>query len=136
FQRVFTGTRGEGGDYRPGSNVLRGVHYGGYRRGIAHLAGYGRMTVFARWPDFTGRYGINRQNLGHADSALTARGDGVTGSPGFGPSDPAQRTRPPGDGAPDDRTATVTGRIDIADRARGRARSTPPDGGGITRSTS
>lgn len=71
FQRVFTRTDGTGGDYVPGTNVLRGPFCGAHRRDVALLAPATSLTMYCRWPDFSGRYALHATNLVHADAAMT-----------------------------------------------------------------
>ena len=83
FQRVFTRTSGDGGDYQIGRNVLRGPWCGGRRRDIAVLGPRGEVTMFSRWPDFLGRYVLHCHNLVHEDHAMMIRWDVMPPGKGF-----------------------------------------------------
>jgi hypothetical protein len=83
FQRVFTKNRSDGGDYRIGSNVLRGPWCGGGRRDIAALGPRDKVTMFSRWPDFLGRYVMHCHNIVHEDHAMMIRWDVVPAGTGF-----------------------------------------------------
>lgn len=83
FQRVFTKTGSDGGEYRLGTNVLRGPFCGGYRRDIALLAPQTSITMFSRWPDFLGRYILHSGNLVHKDHSMAARWDVLPPGKGF-----------------------------------------------------
>jgi FtsP/CotA-like multicopper oxidase with cupredoxin domain len=83
FQRVFTKSGSDGGDYEIGRNVLRGPWCGGRRRDIANLGPRTEVTMFSRWPDFLGRYILHCHNIVHEDHAMMTRWDVVPRGQGF-----------------------------------------------------
>lgn len=83
FQRVFTRTQSDGGDYVVGSNVLRGPWCGGLRRDVANLGPLDEVTVFSRWPDFLGPYVLHCHNIVHEDHSMMIRWDVVPAGADF-----------------------------------------------------